>query len=58
MAMNPGDEQPKPDPWRPDEEARKRQIRADSRRPLGVNLAEGLVLSEFLATFTGSAHRN
>ena len=45
------------DPWRANEEARRRQLREDGRRPLAVNLAEGLALSEFLSTFTGSAKR-
>jgi hypothetical protein len=43
------------DPWYPNEEARRRQVREDARRPLAVNLAEGLALSEFLSTFTGAA---
>ena len=43
------------DPWRINEESRRRQLREDGRRPLAVNLAEGLALSEFLSTFTGSA---
>jgi len=43
------------DPWRDNEEARLRRLREDGRRPLAVNLAEGLALSEFLSTFTGSA---
>jgi hypothetical protein len=42
-------------PWRANEEARRRQLREDGRRPLAVNLAEGLALSEYLSTFTGSA---
>jgi hypothetical protein len=37
------------DPWRVNEEARRRQLRDDGRRPLAVNLAEGLALSEFLS---------
>jgi hypothetical protein len=45
------------DPWRANEEARRRQLREDGRRPLSQNLAEGLALSEFLSTFTGSARR-
>ena len=45
------------DPWRPNEEARRQQLREDGRRSLAVNLAEGLALSEFLSTFTGSARR-
>jgi hypothetical protein len=52
--------QPKPrprqeDPWRANKESRRRQVREDARRPMAVNLAEGLALSEFLSTFTGSA---
>ncbi|HTR74002.1 MAG TPA: hypothetical protein VMH33_01930 [Solirubrobacterales bacterium] len=39
------------------EEARRRQLREDGRRSLAENLAEGLALSEFLATFTGAAYR-
>ena len=45
------------DPWRDNELARRRRIRADARRPLGVNLAEGLALSEYLSTFAGSLRR-
>jgi len=30
----------------------------DAQRPLAVNLAEGLALSEFLSTFTGSARKS
>jgi len=41
--------------WRDNEQARRRQLREDARRPLAVNLAEGLALSEFLSSFTGSA---
>jgi hypothetical protein len=47
-----------PDPWRVNEESRRRQLREDGRRPLAVNLAEGLALTEFLSTFTGSARRS
>jgi hypothetical protein len=46
------------DPWRVNEESRRRQLREDGRRPLAVNLAEGLALTEFLSTFTGSARRS
>jgi hypothetical protein len=46
------------DPWRLNEEARRRRLREDGRRPLAVNLSEGLALSEFLSTFTGSARRS
>ena len=43
--------------WRQNELARRRQLREDAERPLAVDLAEGLALSEFLSTFTGSARR-
>jgi hypothetical protein len=43
--------------WADNERARRRQIREDARRPLAVNLAEGLALSEFLSSFTGSARQ-
>jgi hypothetical protein len=45
------------DSWRANEQSRRRQLREDGRRPLAVNLAEGLALSEYLSTFTGSARR-
>jgi hypothetical protein len=43
------------DPWRANEEARWRRLREDGRRPMAVNLAEGLALTEYLSRFTGSA---
>ena len=46
------------DPWKANEEARRRQLREDGRRSPAVNLAEGLALSEFLSTFTGAARRS
>jgi hypothetical protein len=48
----------KPDPWQINEESRRRQLREDGSRSLAVNLAEGLALTEFLSTFTGSARRS
>lgn len=51
------DANPKRDPWRTNEEARRRQVREDAKRPLAVNLTEGLALSEFLSTFTGAARQ-
>ncbi len=54
----PADKRKQEDPWRLNEEARRRRLREDGRRPLAVNLAEGLALSEFLSTFTGSARRS
>jgi len=43
------------DPWRDNEVARLRRLREDAKRPLGVNLAAGLALSEFLLSFKGIA---
>jgi hypothetical protein len=43
--------------WELDELVRRRRLRAQARRPLGVNLAEGIALSEFLSAFTGAARR-
>jgi len=48
----------KRDPWLVNVEAQRRQLREDGRRPLAVNLAEGLALSEFLSKFTGSARHS
>jgi hypothetical protein len=45
------------DPWRLNEVVRRRRLREQARRPLGVNLAEGLALSEFLSRFCGAARR-
>jgi hypothetical protein len=41
--------------WRDNDESRRRQLREDGGCSLAQNLAEGLALSEFLSTFTGSA---
>jgi hypothetical protein len=49
---------PGEDPWRHNEASRRRQLLEDARRPMAVNLAEGLALSEFLSTFTGSARKS
>ncbi len=45
------------DPWRLNELVRRRRLRRDAGRPLGVNLAEGLALTEFLSSFTGACRR-
>jgi hypothetical protein len=45
------------DPWRLNEVVRRRRLREQGRRPLQVNLAEGLALSEFLSKFSGAARR-
>jgi hypothetical protein len=37
------------------EAERVRRLREDARRPLGVNLAEGITLSHKLMRFTGAA---
>jgi hypothetical protein len=57
MAAEPK-KRPAEDPWRGNEQSRLRRLREDARRPLAVNLAEGLALSEFLSTFTGSARKS
>jgi hypothetical protein len=44
-------------PWHLNEKARRRQVQEDAKRPLAVNLAEGLALSEFLSVFTGRARQ-
>jgi hypothetical protein len=45
------------DPWRANEDARRRRLLEDAQRPMAVNLAEGIALSEFLSTFTGNARK-
>jgi hypothetical protein len=45
------------DPWRVNEEVRRRRLREDGKRSLAVNLAEGLALTEYLSRFTGSARK-
>jgi hypothetical protein len=50
-------DKPKSDPWRLNEEVRRRRLREDGRRSLAVNLAEAIALSEFLSTFAGSARK-
>jgi hypothetical protein len=46
------------DPWRLSEEVRRKRLREDGSRPLAVNLAEGLALTEYLSRFTGSAQKS
>ena len=48
------DDMPK-DSWRVDEEVRRRRLLEDARRPMSVNLAETIALSEFVSRFAGSA---
>ncbi len=43
------------DSWRLDEEVRRRRLREDGKRPLAINLAETIALSEFFSSFAGSA---
>jgi hypothetical protein len=40
------------------EAVRVRRLREDARRPLSVNLAEGIALSHKLMRFTGAARSN
>jgi hypothetical protein len=40
------------------EAIRLRRLREDARRPLSVNLAEGIALSHQLMAFAGAAHRS
>jgi hypothetical protein len=54
----PGRREPvREDPWLLNEVVRRRRLRENARRPLAVNLAEGLALIEFLASFRGAARR-
>lgn len=46
-----------PDPWRLNRDVARRRLREHAARPLGVNLAAGLSLSEQLARFRGAARR-
>jgi len=48
---------PRTDPWQLNELVRRRRLREQAQRPLAVNLAEGIALSEFLASFRGAARR-
>jgi hypothetical protein len=50
-----GFRRPDAETWADSEASRRRRLREDAARPLAVNLAEGLALSEFLSTFTGAA---
>jgi hypothetical protein len=45
------------DPWRLNEEVRRRRLREDGQRSLAINLAETVALSEFLSSFAGSARK-
>jgi len=46
---------PQGDPWRDNELARRRRLRDDAKRPIAVNLAEAMALSEFLCSIAGIA---
>jgi hypothetical protein len=46
---------PEGDPWRDNELIRRMRIREDAARPLGVNLAETMALSEFLCSLAVAA---
>ena len=45
------------DPWELNRVVRVRRVRDDAKRPMAVNLAEGLALSEFMSKFKGAARR-
>ena len=47
-----------PSPAETAEAVRVRRLREDARRPLSVNLAEGIALSHKLMRFTGAARGN
>jgi hypothetical protein len=55
--MKSRDRQTKADPWRVNEEVRRRRLKDDGRRPLSTNLAEAIALSEFFSEFAGSARK-
>jgi hypothetical protein len=42
-------------PFREMGEERRHRLLEDARRPMAVNLAEGLAFSEWLSTYTGDA---
>ncbi len=46
-----------PSPAETAEAVRVRRLREDARRPISVNLAEGIALSHKLMRFTGAARR-
>jgi hypothetical protein len=45
------------DPWELNEIVRRRRLREQARRPLAVNLAETLELSEFLGALRAAPRR-
>ena len=47
-----------PSPAETAEAVRVRRLREDARRPISVNLAEGIALSHKLMRFTGAARSN
>jgi hypothetical protein len=46
-----------PSPAEAAEAVRMRRLREDARRPMNVNLAEGIALSHKLMRFTGAARK-
>lgn len=46
-----------PSPAEAAEAVRVRRLREDARRPMSVNLAEGIALSHMLMRFTGAARK-
>jgi len=53
-----GREKATPSPTETAEAIRVRQLREDARRPISVNLAEGIALSHKLMRFTGAARNS
>ena len=47
-----------PSPAEAAEAVRVRRLREDARRPISVNLAEGIALSHKLMQFSGAARKN
>jgi hypothetical protein len=50
-------EKTSPSPAETAEAVRVRRLREDARRPISVNLAEGIALSHELMRFTGAARK-
>lgn len=46
---------PEGDPWRDNELVRRQRIRENAARPMAVNLAEAIALSEFMCSVAGVA---
>lgn len=53
--MNEHEDKKPGDSWRLDDAVRRRRLLEDARRPMSVNLAETIALSEYVSRFAGSA---